>query len=752
MTGTPARTPTPLCLRCNYPLTGLSSTACPECGQNFNPADPSTFNSGGRAAGALARWLLTPSGWPTLLIATVSLAALLLVTDPRALEPQPSLIEWRMYRSLLDPLTWQQKFPNYHAGDFAVVIGAAALAAAVAAYLLRTSAFLLTRIVLRPSQQLVPRQWRRHAFTVVLLLSSSALLIGGWAYRLANQWTRSPLRAQVWVSQLPWDQQLAVFRAAITQTPRAAQRQAGLQMLVERHGASTRILADAATRERDPETLAVILRLVGMHRDAAHAPLLASFLDHADAAVRAAAADGLGFIHRPAFTTAFKAIEDPVLEAPKPIKLATLLGGNAVGEIYVPGTVVALPDEYRVRMAQRLATAHDAGERTSLAHALLEWQPPSYALRVVEFGVFLPAPVHQSDAAPFPNSAPPQVLQLQNSLAPPASRVERPRLAVQSAIFFTASEPLAMDVQVLMRRGEPYSAHPDPQRIAFDVLEDHPAIPAKPFLRDVVDRRLALIKDFKAPADPLMPASYPWMSYHDKARITDPLLTPQSKLLGGIGSFGVRWHSLIAAPAPPPGVINPPVPRDAIYDWWLALRRVNATWIACGQQAERFLHYSGPTLLETPVTAELSAGVLRVVTQTLPPRRNKRSARTPDRYLDTPPMNPRIGILVQNRGGKLAAHTIPPVNGPMHLPLDTLPIVFGDQVEQEFLYMLRSAGLTAAEAQAMSTAWRKHFFDRSGSRLLLLMSPRDFDAFCPLAMRPKPTTLVRIGIVLIELD
>ena len=31
------------CLHCNYPLDGIDSMSCPECGQQFDPGDPSTF-------------------------------------------------------------------------------------------------------------------------------------------------------------------------------------------------------------------------------------------------------------------------------------------------------------------------------------------------------------------------------------------------------------------------------------------------------------------------------------------------------------------------------------------------------------------------------------------------------------------------------------------------------------------------------------------------------------------------------------
>jgi hypothetical protein len=52
----------PFCQGCNYVLRGLKDNRCPECGRPFDPADPSTFNSG-RAPGAVRRWLMQPPGW-----------------------------------------------------------------------------------------------------------------------------------------------------------------------------------------------------------------------------------------------------------------------------------------------------------------------------------------------------------------------------------------------------------------------------------------------------------------------------------------------------------------------------------------------------------------------------------------------------------------------------------------------------------------------------------------------------------------
>jgi hypothetical protein len=58
-TPSPAKQPIGLCLDCNYPLRGLPTPRCPECGKEFDPLDPATMNMG-RELSALAQWLLGP--------------------------------------------------------------------------------------------------------------------------------------------------------------------------------------------------------------------------------------------------------------------------------------------------------------------------------------------------------------------------------------------------------------------------------------------------------------------------------------------------------------------------------------------------------------------------------------------------------------------------------------------------------------------------------------------------------------------
>src|SRR5207244_2210553 len=60
-----------LCLECGYPLRGLASQACPECGLPFDPADVRTMNLG-RPLPRAARWLVRPFGKPTLAVGWVA--------------------------------------------------------------------------------------------------------------------------------------------------------------------------------------------------------------------------------------------------------------------------------------------------------------------------------------------------------------------------------------------------------------------------------------------------------------------------------------------------------------------------------------------------------------------------------------------------------------------------------------------------------------------------------------------------------
>lgn len=76
---------TGLCLDCNYPLHGLESLRCPECGRAFDAGDDRTFNPG-RPMSRWSRWWLKRTGWWVNLLSLT--AAGLLIASHREWGPR----------------------------------------------------------------------------------------------------------------------------------------------------------------------------------------------------------------------------------------------------------------------------------------------------------------------------------------------------------------------------------------------------------------------------------------------------------------------------------------------------------------------------------------------------------------------------------------------------------------------------------------------------------------------------------------
>jgi hypothetical protein len=66
--------------------------------------------------------------------------------------------------------------------------------------------------------------------------------------------------------------------------------------------------------------------------------------------------------------------------------------------------------------------------------------------------------------------------------------------------------------------------------------------------------------------------------------------------------------------------------------------------------------------------------------------------------------------------------------------------------------MLLRYGLTSPEADGLIAAWTPQFFRAEGRRFILRMSPAEYARQCPMQVRPTPTEVVRLGLVLTEFD
>jgi hypothetical protein len=111
----------------------------------------------------------------------------------------------------------------------------------------------------------------------------------------------------------------------------------------------------------------------------------------------------------------------------------------------------------------------------------------------------------------------------------------------------------------------------------------------------------------------------------------------------------------------------------------------------------------------------------------------------------------REAIFVRVADGKILASRIALRGDSMTSEVAELPSVVGVAGAAEMLVgLLVERGMTAAEAGGLRDCWRADFFEKPGDRVLMFVSPADYDALCPLEVRPKPTEIVRIGIVLHE--
>ena len=116
-------------------------------------------------------------------------------------------------------------------------------------------------------------------------------------------------------------------------------------------------------------------------------PRLEKYLDDEDPLVRAAAAESLGFIFRPSFAIPigdeYGFVMSPRLNTTPPIDI------SGFGQQSAWSTPVEGPDSLRQRLETMMLQGPTSPERTAAARALVSWPPPSYSLRIAEWGVWI---------------------------------------------------------------------------------------------------------------------------------------------------------------------------------------------------------------------------------------------------------------------------------------------------------------------------------------------------------------------------
>ena len=110
----------------------------------------------------------------------------------------------------------------------------------------------------------------------------------------------------------------------------------------------------------------------------------------------------------------------------------------------------------------------------------------------------------------------------------------------------------------------------------------------------------------------------------------------------------------------------------------------------------------------------------------------------------------RQGLYIEVANGLAQARVVPVAEGESDVDLQAIAPTTAAAAQGRFLAMLTDYGLTSEEAAGLADVWKPQFWQTPGKRLLVILAAKDYDAMCPLRVRPKPTEVVRLGVLLTE--
>ena len=177
-----SQTDTAFCLACGYSLRHLPTPTCPECGRPFDPADPRTMSLGDPLR-PWQRWLLRPTGWPTIALTLLATGGLIYLSRWPHLSPEPLSV-------LLDEFHWPR--PNTMPPTRMDVVFYAAVVL-WAAFVAWTNLWQLARLLLVPRAGRWADVWaintrRRHRAVLAAAILSVFLMLFGWGQCVGRRW------------------------------------------------------------------------------------------------------------------------------------------------------------------------------------------------------------------------------------------------------------------------------------------------------------------------------------------------------------------------------------------------------------------------------------------------------------------------------------------------------------------------------------------------------------------------------------
>jgi hypothetical protein len=408
--------------------------------------------------------------------------------------------------------------------------------------------------------------------------------------------------------------------------------------------------------------------------------------------------------------------------------------------------------DLREKFQATMLSSDSTKEREAAARALVGWPPDHYQLRVAEWGLWLENQGNLGLSKAIADEIPPFVHRTGNALSGLDSYFRYPSIVTKPVVHLTSDVSMSADIEVEIHQGRPWFAYPYPDDFAIGQEWNDG------------DTNLG-VRRWRPPCGASDP---PELFSRDDEVLTDaregyPWLTPHHRVHSagwgpGVYGVGCHWQSLIISPKQLPWMALPQVSDDARFQWWKRLRQVPSDWVSSRGETERFLYYDGPTRSRTPVRVTFDIGRRALLFMDLQYRPAPEGSRPEELLAHQSPvisvavpraLPAREGLYVEVNGTEVAGQRFNAEHDSLQPLAAELPI-HGDAVTAEFRKMIIDYGLTEPESDGLIATWSPWLFHAPGKRFILRMSPADYDRQCPMRVRPAPTEVVRLGLVLSE--
>ena len=480
------------------------------------------------------------------------------------------------------------------------------------------------------------------------------------------------------------------------------------------------------------------IHLVALYREESSLEKLNPLLEskNTDPGIRGAIVDLIGLLH----TTTYPLYRTK-LNCHPPIATGPIRDQAHVGVVDHFAVNDRLNNSYRERLNDIMLHGKSAEERIAAARAMVAWPPKNYKLRYAEWGLWLDVEGQLKLSKALLEEIPPFVHQTGNPLDSFLNRISPPAIGYKPVVHLTASQAMAVDLEVIYFQGRPWYAYPRADDFNLNFSDN-----------GVAGSELAKLNTDSLDVLTNTREGYPWLlplhRKHTGHRTSE-------KILG----LGLRWQSLIVSPEKQSWINAPDTTDNPKYQWWKNLRDVDCSWISSCGESEKFLFYDGPTLAKSPLKIELNDSKLKVSPQQLFERpipvylgastMSERGQAKPTRmgfFIEVDDQGVAKGQVLELENGKDSVLDLNELSDLAGGPLKEI------EVRETLLSYLHSAGLKIDEANGLLNSWQTPFFESPGRRVIYFLTPHEYDLMVRMNCRPAPTETIRVGLAMKEFE